>query len=1182
MPFVRSILVVSVAAGLSAGYRLRAADPDPFAENVRTTAPLPPVEQQAKFHLPPGFEVQLVAAEPDINKPMNLSFDALGRLWVTTSVEYPFPAPPDRAARDRLMIFSDFDATGRAKSVTEFANGLNVPIGVYPFRTGSGGASEGWKVIVWSIPNIWLLEDTDNDGKADKKTLLYGKFDTTRDTHGNLSSFHRGFDGWLYGTHGFNNDSHVKGADGHEVHMNSGNTWRATLDGLRIEHHTHGQVNPFGLSWDARGNLYSSDCHSAPIYQLLDGGYYPSFGKPNDGLGFAPVMMEHAHGSTAIDGALYYNDDLWPAEFADNFFIGNVMTSRLNRDHIVFHGSSPSAVEQPDFLTTDDPWFRPVDNQLGPDGAIYVADFYNRIIGHYEVPLSHPGRDHDHGRIWRVVYKNPNGEAALRPVALKTGIPGLVEELGSPNLTRRMLAANELSDRFGWNGPAGAAVRTAFDHPANSFQKIHTLWLLMRWNQLSSGDLDSVLTSPDATVRVHAQRVLASSVGGMKAAAEVDHALAAGLKGLADGDALVRRCAAEVLGTVPRWEHVKPLLQTLAATDSADTHLIYVLRKALRDHMANPVVATRMLSEKFAAADVAQLQSVAMAVPSPESAAFLLRTALGTGAVLAKDAPAMGDILRHAARYAPESDLGRIAGFAQKHYGADVGSQLDLFQQIDQGLQQRGIAAPASIGAWGQKIATGVLLDGTSSQWHNEPLEAAPTRNPWDFQTRRFSDGTEHQVLSSFPRGEKLTGRLVANIVIPSKLSFWLAGHDGPPDKPAQGKIGVRLLNAKGEVLQQAAPPRNDVARKISWDLSRNAGEKGTFEVTDGDTGDAYAWVALGGLEGISMPETAPASFVERAITACNIIGKVGWPDDAAIQAKGRTVLRELAATPGDAELRVAAFRSVAASGIQENRDWVAPLLEDGHAPASLREVAGVMVAQREPKTLVTALKSAPASLQSKWAAALASTASGAGVLLEGVAAGNISARLLQEKSVRDKLTALKDPNIESRVTALTRELPAVDVARVSLIAARRNGFDATHASAATGEKIFQQNCAVCHQINGQGGLVGPQLTGVGNRGLDRLCEDILDPNRNVDRAFRQTVATLKDGDTMSGLFRREEGELLVFANATGQEFSLKKADVASRRESELSLMPDNFSEVIPNGDFNHLLAYLLSQTGRK
>src|SRR4051812_47153520 len=349
---------VIVGLGFVLGASLPAQPADPFAENIRTTPWQSPTDEQKSFRVPTGFEIQLVASEPDINKPMNLAFDALGRLWVTTTTEYPLPVPTNSAGRDRVMIFEDFGPDGRARKVTKFADGLNIPIGLYPFRSRNRNGKETWKAVVWSIPHIWLMEDTDGDGKADRRQVLYANFDTTRDTHGNQASFRRGFDGWLYCTHGYNNDSHVKGRDGHVVDMNSGNTYRIRLDGSRIEHYTHGQVNPFGLAFDSFGNLFASDCHSEPIYQLLADGYYPSFGKPHDGLGYVPKMMENKRGSTAIDGISIYNDDLWPEEFRGNIFIGDVMTSRVYRDRVVERGSTSVARAMPDLVSTSDPWFK--------------------------------------------------------------------------------------------------------------------------------------------------------------------------------------------------------------------------------------------------------------------------------------------------------------------------------------------------------------------------------------------------------------------------------------------------------------------------------------------------------------------------------------------------------------------------------------------------------------------------------------------------------------------------------------------------------------------------------------------------------------------------------------------------------------------------------------------------------
>ncbi len=129
---------------------------DPFMSNIRPTEPLSPAEQQKTFRVPEGFEVQLFASEPDIQKPINMAFDARGRLWISGSVEYPFAAKLEKG-RDTIKVLEDTDADGRADKITTFADGLNIPIGLYPYKNG---------VVAYSIPNIYFLQDTDGDGRA--------------------------------------------------------------------------------------------------------------------------------------------------------------------------------------------------------------------------------------------------------------------------------------------------------------------------------------------------------------------------------------------------------------------------------------------------------------------------------------------------------------------------------------------------------------------------------------------------------------------------------------------------------------------------------------------------------------------------------------------------------------------------------------------------------------------------------------------------------------------------------------------------------------------------------------------------------------------------------------------------------------------------------------------------------
>jgi putative heme-binding domain-containing protein len=160
----------------------------------------------------------------------------------------------------------------------------------------------------------------------------------------------------------------------------------------------------------------------------------------------------------------------------------------------------------------------------------------------------------------------------------------------------------------------------------------------------------------------------------------------------------------------------------------------------------------------------------------------------------------------------------------------------------------------------------------------------------------------------------------------------------------------------------------------------------------------------------------------------------------------------------------------------------------------------------------------------------------------------------------------------------LTASFPPQDARIRELLDRRRELVSSGKSDVMLGAAVFEKHCAICHRIGEKGAKIGPNLDGVGIRGLDRLMEDILDPNRNVDQAFRTTQVATSDGRIVSGLALREEGQVLVLADAQGKELRVPTAEIDERSVNQLSLMPSNVPDLVSEADFVHLLGYLLSQ----
>ena len=227
---------------------------------------------------------------------------------------------------------------------------------------------------------------------------------------------------------------------------------------------------------------------------------------------------------------------------------------------------------------------------------------------------------------------------------------------------------------------------------------------------------------------------------------------------------------------------------------------------------------------------------------------------------------------------------------------------------------------------------------------------------------------------------------------------------------------------------------------------------------------------------------------------------------------------------------------------------------------------------------MLAAIKDAPAVLQQQLAKNVARNDLGARALLNGIEGGKVSTHLLRDKQLVERIRAMKLEGGEVRLRTLLAKLPPAEVDLSKLLAARRAAYLKKQHNAVNGKVAFATYCASCHQLGGQGGSVGPSLDGVGARGLDRLLEDLLDPDRNVDPAFATTTITTRDGAVITGIGVLQKGDNLEMTDAEGKRRKISRSTVSSRKTSNLSLMSSALTRAIPEADFADLMQYLLEQ----
>ncbi len=554
-----SIVVCLAVCGLTGLWLLPAASTDDKLE-LKSVPPKTPQEAKKTFQLVDGFGIELVASEPNVVDPVAFAFDEDGRLFVAEMHAYPNKGVgTGKVSSGKIKLLEDRDGDGFYEKSVVYADGLRLPTSVMPYRGG---------LLVANAPDIVYLEDTDGDGKSDKRTILYTGFGLNN-IQQMVNSLQWGFDNWVHACNGRNPTS-VKSPQKPQMPP-------LTLRGrsLRFKPDVPGSIQPtsgggqYGESTDDWGRWFTATNSQHLRHIVLPDRYLrrnpllpvstvtiniPDHGPSCKVFRISPFeawrvertrrrksgprakslpSTELVPGgySTSTCSPIVYRANAFPAEFRGDVFVCDPANNLIHQDQLRPNGASfraSRAHKDREFLASTDNWFRPVFLNIGPDGSMYVADFYREVI---ETPLSLPDdikkavnlQSRRRGRIWRIVHTKSKN--LRQPQLSKSPAKRLVKHLDDPNVWWRMTAQRLIVEKA---DPSAIPELRKLVRSAKSPQgRMHALWTLQGLDAVQADDVVRLLNDKEAGVRENALQVaeplLAGSADVRKAALALAH-----------------------------------------------------------------------------------------------------------------------------------------------------------------------------------------------------------------------------------------------------------------------------------------------------------------------------------------------------------------------------------------------------------------------------------------------------------------------------------------------------------------------------------------------------------------------------------------------------------------------------------------------------------------------------------
>ncbi len=1169
----------------------------------------------ATFKLPEGFEVELVASEKEgVGKPITMAWDHAGRMWTMTAMEYPVDANENQAAaealyasggKDKVLVFDEPWKPG-PQTPRVFVDKLAIPLGILPWKDS---------VFVQHGTEIRRYKDLNRDGKADDYEVVLKGFGI-QDSHLFPHQFERSPGGWFYVAQGLFNYSKVSRPDGSpfasgpsEVALNQCKLARARLDGSDFGLLTAGPNNIWGFVTARDGHEFLQEANDLghPVSEFIDGAHYPT-GSKEKLKSYAPQQPESTPGQpmggTGLSGLALAEDEgsafatAWPGKRA--FYVANPITNRIQIVTLEQDAAGqPVYKKQQDFMVSTDEWFRPVSIHFGPDGCLYIADWYNKIISHNEVPRNHPDRDKTRGRIWRVKPKGFQPAAAVN--LTKLAAPDLISQLGAPNARVAAMAWEEIGDR----ADASMVPRLselAADQSQPVAKRLGALWAVRELRALDRELLLTLAGDKNADIR----REVIEAAGDARMLGG-NLFLRMGVQASDAGMDFGTACAlANAL--YYHKDPTTPMVTMVAALASAPSSeggwkgyeasfLRYLIRRALEAH---PLAASTASMSAENSSDMESRCILALALPPEEGASALVKLLPGLkrsldadelallGSQLSRPSVAKAfsaqlenpasreDMLRSLLKLdsvaASDDQLREAVGRATEAMLKDSPEKLPLVTELARRFRLKQLgpvlrslafkeARPAELAALLRTLNEIGEPDGELCLMLLGNADAGVTREAMIGYARSNSAGVVDEIAKRWPKLSGAMRQFAVNGMVSNKtsaLAFARAvsrGGFAGFDPSAVERLAAVLGSESVEFRDVLSKVDGLLMRSIRFPGKPNAVIPADLALAGPFTIESWVKFEPGidnrdGLIG-TRGGGPDINFYDGRLRMWSGAGDLvvaGQPVEA-----GKWTH---CAVTRDAEGKVALYLDGEPAGTSTAK-FTAKLehLEIGRANQG-GGTAGNFLEYR-----IWNVARSAADIRADYRTRYPEGAKVAGLLHQvsgekpGMQVGG-GATLEWTSDFPDLLTPEGAKDLSAKFD-------------------RVRGLAAKPGDAKAGRQLFQATCMICHQAKGEGTAIGPDLSGAGAMGTESLLRNILTPNAQLESGYYRHDITLKDGSLVSGFLASQGGDMLVVRQIGADEKAIPKADVVEHTVSKRSLMPVGLLDGMSDQQVSDLFAYL-------